>query len=192
MEWPYKSPTPLSRGIYFWQVRTLDKAGNASAWSETRSFEILAGVTAPVVEPSTPLPTEPPTPTVEPTIEPTSPPDPSLLVIELDDAPVQQAGTWTAHDTALASGGRYLYSSGGPDDSLTLAFNGTRLDVVYVKHPSLGTFVVEVDGTPLQAVDSIAADSEFGARVSFSLPAGSHTVHLYPLVGTIAHRCVRG
>ncbi len=194
----YKSPTPLSRGIYFWQVRTLDKAGNVSAWSETRSFEILAGVTAPVVEPSTPLPTEPPAPTAEPaimptvepptepTVEPTVMPLPALLVIESDDAQVQQAGTWTAHDTALASGGRYLYSSGSAEDSLSLTFEGTRLDVVYVKHPSLGTLIVEADGMPLQAVDSSAADSEFGARVSFTLANGVHTVRLYPLTGTIA------
>ncbi len=140
-------------------------------------------MTAPVVEPSTPLPTEP---TVETTGEPTVEPLPALLVIESDDARVQQVGTWTAHDTALASGGRYLYSSGSAEDSLSLTFEGTRLDVVYVKHPSLGTLIVEVDGTPLQAVDSIAADSEFGARVSFTLPAGSHTVRLYPQSGTIA------
>jgi len=89
----------------------------------------------------TPLPTEPTAltaePTTEPTVEPTSPPDPSLLVIESDDARVQQAGTWTAHDTALASGGRYLYSSGSAEDSLSLTFEGTRLDLVYVQHPSL-------------------------------------------------------
>jgi len=28
---------------------------------------------------------------------------------------------------------------------------GTRLDVVYVKHPALGVFVVEIDGVPVQS-----------------------------------------
>jgi hypothetical protein len=66
----YTPPTPLSRGIYWWQVRALDKAGNPSAWSAPRAFEIVAGVTAPAVEPPTPLPTELPAPAVEPIIEP--------------------------------------------------------------------------------------------------------------------------
>jgi hypothetical protein len=88
----YTPPTPLSRGTYWWQVRALDKAGNASDWSTPRSFEIVAGVTAPGVEPPTPLPTEPPVPTieptqppeptieptVEPTVEPTRPPEPTI------------------------------------------------------------------------------------------------------------------
>jgi hypothetical protein len=84
----YTPPTPLSRGTYWWQVRALDKAGNASDWSTPRSFEIVAGVTAPGVEPPTPLPTEPPAPTVEPTPlpeptveptpDPTQPPEPTV------------------------------------------------------------------------------------------------------------------
>jgi hypothetical protein len=83
-------------------------------------------------------------------------------------------------------GGRYLYSSGSPDDDLTLVFAGTRLDVIYVQHPALGLFVVEVDGLPLQAVDSAAAESAFGVRVSFTLPDGTHTVRVYPQSGTLA------
>jgi hypothetical protein len=74
----YTPPTPLSRAVYWWQVRALDKAGNASEWSTPRSFEIVAGVTAPTVEAPTPLPTEPPAPTIEPTVEPTQPPEPTI------------------------------------------------------------------------------------------------------------------
>jgi V8-like Glu-specific endopeptidase len=84
----YTPPTPLSRGTYWWQVRALDKAGNASDWSTPRSFEIVAGITAPTVEAPTPLPTEPPAPgveptqppepTIEPTVEPTQPPEPTI------------------------------------------------------------------------------------------------------------------
>ena len=74
----YTPPTPLSRGVYWWQVRAVDKAGNASGWSTPRSFEIVAGVTAPTIEAPTPLPIEPPVPTVEPTVEPTQPPAPGV------------------------------------------------------------------------------------------------------------------
>ncbi len=105
----YKSPTPLSRGVYFWHVRTVDKAGNLSAWSETRRFEILAGVTAPVVEPPTPLPTEPaaePTvePTVEPpielTVEPTSEPTVAPTNNPTAEPPIEPTATPTIEPTA--------------------------------------------------------------------------------------------
>ena len=99
---------------------------------------------------------------------------------------MQQTGTWTAHDSAQANGGRYVYSSGSAEDTLSLSFSGPRLDVIYVQHPSLGAFVVEIDGAALQTVDSVAADSVFGARVSFNLTDGAHAVRIYPSSGTIA------
>ena len=191
----YKPLLPLSENTYYWQVRAVDMAGNASPWSEMRSFTLVAGLTTlqiptqtPPPEPTAELTAEPTAePTIEPTAEPTrSLPDPSLTIVESGDPQVGHTGNWTTHDTAYASGGSYVYSSGSPDDALTLAFSGTRLDVVYVKHPALGTFVVEIDGTPYQAVDSTAADSEFGARVSLELPDGLHTVRVYSLRGTIA------
>ncbi len=67
----YKSPTLLSRDIYFWHVRTVDKAGNVSEWSETRSFTIVAGVTAPL------LPTQTPVPPDVPLVTPDSPGGPT-------------------------------------------------------------------------------------------------------------------
>jgi hypothetical protein len=101
----YTPPTPLSRAVYWWQVRALDKAGNVSDWSAPRQFEIVAGVTAPPVEPPTPLPTEPPMPPVEPTVEPTTEPtveptatsEPPLILVESDDPGVQRSGNWTGH-----------------------------------------------------------------------------------------------
>ena len=89
-----------------------------------------AGITP---EPLVELTSEPTAePTLEPTPEPTTPsvtepaatPDSTLYVVESDDPRVQVSGSWTAHDTPLASGGRYLYSSGSPDDTLTLNFTG--------------------------------------------------------------------
>jgi hypothetical protein len=192
----YKPVTPLARGLYSWHVRAIDKAGNASGWSSpARTFEIVAGVTA-----LTPTPTLEVTPTIvpeEPTAFPTAtppvtaeptvlPPDPSVSTVESDDPVVVQTGTWTAHNTPYASGGRYLYSSGSPEDALTLSFSGTRLDVIYVQHPALGVFVIEIDGVPVQLVDSSAADAEFGARASVLVSAGEHTLRVYPLSGTIA------
>ncbi|MBI5958776.1 MAG: hypothetical protein HY866_08575, partial [Chloroflexi bacterium] len=189
----YKPATPLARGVYNWHVRAIDKAGNASAWSPARTFEIVAGVTGadPTQEPTAEiLPTEaPPTidPTEPPTLEPTViPPDLPLVTLESDDPAVMQTGVWTAHDTELASGGRYLYSSGSLDDALTFTFSGVQLDVIYVKHPALGQFIVEVDGAPLLLADSTAPEAEFGVRGSITLGAGEHTARLYPLFGTIA------
>jgi hypothetical protein len=90
----YTPPTPLSRGVYWWQVRALDKAGNASDWSAPRSFEIVAGITAPTVEAPTPLATEPTAPIVEPTqppeptVEPTQPPGPTVEPPTPPDSPL--------------------------------------------------------------------------------------------------------
>jgi len=89
---------------------------------------------------------------------------------------VTHTGTWTTHETTTASGGAYVYSSGSAEDVLSLAFAGTQLEIIYVKHPALGVFVVEVDGVPLQLVDSVAQDSEFGTKVTFTLAEGPHSL----------------
>jgi len=111
----------------------------------------------------------------------------SLQIIESDNAIVLQTGEWTSHDTSLASAGRYLFSSGALSDSLTIRFEGTRAEVIYVQHPALGVFAIEIDGTLVQMVDAVAADSVFGAReVITGLASGQHTLRIYPLSGTIA------
>jgi hypothetical protein len=145
----YIPPMPLAPGEYFGRVRAVDKAGNTSDWSETRSFAIVAGITAPPIEPAVAAegtPAETPvevTVTEEPAIVPTLTPEPptptqapdvpALLLIESDDPQVQASGQWTAHDTPYASGGRYLYSSGQLEDALSLGFTGSKLAVVYVR-----------------------------------------------------------
>ena len=53
----YKAPSWLSQSTYYWRVRAIDKAGNASEWSDTRIFHLVAGDTAaPVItiEPADP------------------------------------------------------------------------------------------------------------------------------------------
>jgi hypothetical protein len=128
------------------------------------------------------------TPAVTPTATPTvAPPDESLVVIEAESDRVRQNGKWTIHSTSFASGSQYLYSSGKRNDRLVFQFQGTRLDVVYIKHPDLGSFVIEMDGVPMQVVDAYADSTIFGATVSLSgLAQSVHTVRVYPAKGTIA------
>jgi hypothetical protein len=135
----------------------------------------------------TPTETLTATPTIPPTATPTTLPTTVPQVVESDQEAVSRAGVWTDHATDLASGGSYLYSSGSLTDALTLTFQGTQINVIYVKHPSLGSFVLEVDGGVIGTVDSSATDSIFGTQVVISnLAAGQHTLRLYPLAGTIA------
>ncbi|HEX3049478.1 MAG TPA: DNRLRE domain-containing protein [Aggregatilineaceae bacterium] len=111
----------------------------------------------------------------------------SLQVVESDSPIVLRTGEWTSHDTDLASAGRYIFSSGTLSDSLSILFQGTSADVVYVQHPALGTFAIEIDGALVQIVDAVATDSVFGARqVIAGLASGQHTLRIYPLSGTIA------
>ncbi len=100
---------------------------------------------------------------------------------------VQTTGLWTPYDSQLASGGRYVFSSGAANDALTLPFFGTSVDVVYVQHPALGSFALEVDGTVLQTVNSTAAEATFGVRASLSgLAAAPHILRIVATSGTIA------
>jgi hypothetical protein len=100
---------------------------------------------------------------------------------------VSRSGSWTEQATSNASGGHYLYSSGQTTDALTLAFSGTQLDVVYVKHPAFGSFAIEVDGAVLQTVDAHADSVQFGAIVSLdNLTPGSHIARVYAVTGTVA------
>ena len=93
---------------------------------------------------------------------------------------------WTSYPTDLASGGSYLYSSGSLSDTLTLTFSGSQVDVIYVQHPALGMFALEVDGAVNQIVNATAADTVFGVRATISVPAGQHTLRILPISGTIA------
>jgi hypothetical protein len=88
--------------------------------------------------------------------------------IESDNQIVTRSGSWTAQDAEGASGKRYLYSSGGQNDSLLLPFQGARLSVVYIKHPNLGTFGIEIDSKLVQTVDSKGTESAFGAQVEIN------------------------
>ncbi len=165
----------------------------------TIAIDAFAVVT-PMTLPSTPTPTAVLTVPVSPTqtfavvpadtlATPTASlaPDGNPQWVESDDASVLRSGEWTVYGTEPANGGRYIYSSGSADDTLTVLFEGTTIDVIYVKHPALGAFGIEIDGVLMQAVDSTAPDSVFGAHATVNgLPDGQHTLRIYPLAGTIA------
>ena len=173
----YTVTPPLPNGKYFWRVRTYDLAGNKSGWTSARSFTLTYAPAPP--EMATPTPT----PTLALTLEtPVSGPD----LIEAESDGVGRSGAWTAHETAAASGGSYLYSSGSSEDALSLTFQGAQVSVIYVQHPALGVIVVEIDGAPIQLLDSAATESVFGVQATFVLAEGQHTLRVYPMMGTIA------
>ena len=131
-------------------------------------------------ESATPLLTETPQPTATEAAL-------TQQVVESDSALVLPSGAWTAYDTEIASGGRYVYSSGSSGDALELAFQGTQVDVVYVQHPALGSFDLEVDGVVMQTVNSTADDTVFGSQVTVNgLAEGEHILRVVAVDGTVA------
>ena len=132
------------------------------------------------------LPTS--TPILLPTLDvtPTALPD-ILSGVEAESDVVSRIGEWTAHDTDIASGGCYLFSSGATGDALLLIFSGTTVDIVFVKHPALGTFGIEIDGTLEQTIVSTSDETIFGVRVRIDyLNPGPHALRVYAVEGTIA------
>lgn len=112
---------------------------------------------------------------------------PALPVVEAEAGLAQRVGTWTEHRTDASSGGGYLYSSGAAGDALTLGFSGPQIEIVYVEHPALGEFAVEVDGALLQTVTATAEETQFGVRLVIGpLADGPHTLRVYAMTGTIA------
>ncbi|MCQ3933258.1 MAG: hypothetical protein DPW16_22660, partial [Chloroflexi bacterium] len=106
--------------------------------------------------------------------------------IESEDALVQQQGTWAVQASAQASGGTYLYSSGSPDDVLTLEFAGTAIEILYVAGPSLGTLAIEVDETVLRTVITTADSTAYQqiTRIDY-LTDETHTLQIYAQEGGI-------
>ena len=184
----YTPTTSLPSGQYFWRVRVDTGAGFGGwtpAWlltvASTASLAV-APLQAQAVE-LTPVPLATVPPTVTPTLSHVEP----LQVIEAESEALQRTGTWTAQATNRASAGYYIYSSGSPNDVLTLTFEGTQVAVIYVQHPALGVFAVEVDGVLVQTVNSVAAESVFDARTAIAgLGPSVHTLRVYPVNGTIA------
>ena len=172
----YQLPETLAQGTYHWRVYAVDRAGNVSAASDPRHFSLVAGVTVLGA------------PTGESAITaPEAGAEPALIRIESDDPAITASGTWTTHATGAASGGSYRYSSGSAGDALSLAFEGTRAEVIIVRNPALGVLAVELDGTVLDLIDGAAPVDEFGVRIALEgLAAGPHTLRVLASEGTIA------
>jgi hypothetical protein len=99
---------------------------------------------------------------------------------------VTQTGTWTSQTTPNASGGSYLYSSGNANDTLSLEFYGTRIEVVYVAHPSFGSFTVEIDNNEIRTVTAESKETLFDQRAVFDyLDAGPHTLRIMGIQGVV-------
>ena len=167
-----------------WSV-TVDSSGKLQL--ETAGVANLAGLELWRTSASDAAPSQPP---VAPTFVPDHPAAPAdatrplTQVIESDDARLIRTGDWQAQSTDKASGGSYLFSSTG---RLSFAFTGTQFDVLYVQHPALGSFVIEVDGVALQLVNSRSDQTSFKAVASVrGLADGQHSVAIYPTDGVAA------
>jgi hypothetical protein len=107
-----------------------------------------------------------------------------MQTVEAESAFVLRTGNWTVQPTGNASGGSYLYSS-APGDALQLIFSGSHLAVIFVQHPALGSFSIELDGAVVQTV-SETGDQAFGQRITLNnLSNGPHTVRIYAAQGTV-------
>ncbi|HLA44541.1 MAG TPA: hypothetical protein VJZ27_13945, partial [Aggregatilineales bacterium] len=109
-----------------------------------------------------------------------------LIRVEAESSIPEQQGNWTQYPSDAASGGAYIYSSGTSDDTLTLHFTGTQINIMYVLHPSLGTMAVEIDGITVETLD-LAAAQNFGESLLIdNLSTGGHTLRVYAQNGIIA------
>ncbi len=108
-------------------------------------------------------------------------------LIESDEPLVTRTGNWGYQAAQSASSGGYLYSSGSLDDALTLEFEGTSLEVIYLQGPSLGTFTIVVDDVAVRTVIATSSEPVFDVRsVVNYLDPGSHTLQIIPAGGVIA------
>lgn len=111
---------------------------------------------------------------------------PTPQIIESDDPGVTREGTWALQSASGASGGSYLYSSGSPDDILTLEFQGPSIEIVYVSGTALGTLAIEIDGTVLRTVITKDTKTQFGQEAVINyLTDESHTLKAYGQEGSI-------
>jgi thermitase len=106
------------------------------------------------------------------------------LMVQADANTVQRRGTWNTTAGELAVGQSYLTSSGSPSDTLTFGFTGTEAQVVYIAGAGYGSFVIEVDGVPVRAVNAYAAQTSVGNLAAVSgLLNGDHVLRIIPLGG---------
>ena len=107
--------------------------------------------------------------------------------IESDDARVQRTGQWSVQATPAASGGRYVYSGASTDDILTLEFEGTSVEVIYLEGQSLGSFTIVVDDVAVRTVIATQSETAFDRSTIVNyMEDGTHTLQIVPIRGVVA------
>lgn len=107
--------------------------------------------------------------------------------IQADDPLVSRNGNWNIEQSSQTASGYYLYSSGNAGDALTLEFQGTSVEIIYVQHPSLGTMGIEIDGTVVRSVITTSEETIYGAsQVVSYLDDKPHTLRIIAVQGIIA------
>jgi hypothetical protein len=99
---------------------------------------------------------------------------------------VIREGNGTTESNGAASGGTYLTAS-TQNAVLSLVFEGTLIEVIYVASPGAGTFVFEVDNTVLRTVNTHHNTTQFLAKSTIDyLSNAPHILRVYPVAGTVA------
>jgi len=106
-----------------------------------------------------------------------APGDPVLH--EQTDARLAFSGAWTTYASSALSGGSHAFTNSA-GAGVTIAFVGTRLDLVGMTGPKFGHASVSVDGATATTVDLYSADTLFQQMVytTGDLAAGLHVVRV--------------
>jgi hypothetical protein len=106
------------------------------------------------------------------------------MMVQAGAGSVGRTGMWIEQSSEGAVEQSYLISSGSQADTLTFAFSGTGAEVVYIAGPEYGSFVIEVDGTAVRAVNAYAVERSVGNLTGVSgLENGAHVLRIVPLGG---------
>ncbi len=149
----FKLPTILPYGEYNWQVRTWNPAGFSPTYGSFNRLTSLSINTTP-------------------------------LYVQSDSGLMLNPGNWSVVQDSLAMDGRYATNAAGTSEPMSLTFEGSEVYLVYLVGPSFGSFMIELDGHPFQTIHANAAIPDYNYVVPIQgLPAGQHTVRIFPLDG---------
>ncbi|MDX1990945.1 MAG: Ig-like domain-containing protein [bacterium] len=107
------------------------------------------------------------------------------MMVDTTSGLMARSGEWTqTSGDVLAYGDDYLTSGISGADTLTVTFEGTSVDVIYVAGPQYGSFIVEIDGAGVLGVNASATQTAYGQLASVTdLAPGTHTLRIIPLAG---------
>jgi PKD repeat protein len=156
----YTHITTVAAGNYVWYIQPHIPGIGNEAWSAGQNFTVGVAPRQEVLASGT---------------------------IESNDPSVASTGVWQGQNTASASGGSYLYSSGDENDVLIVEFYGTSVEIVYVTHPSFGSFAIDIDNNIHRTVVTTTDEATFDNRAVVNyLDDGYHTLRIYSVDGIIA------